>query len=447
MDASQPKRLGDYELLELVGTGAQGQVYRGRCVVAGHAHVKEGEIVAVKVLTRGSGDPKDDARFKRQARILEKLDHPGICRYIDFFIDNEGEWDERKCLVTEFLVGAPLSDRIRRFPRGLPWAEVEQVFVRCLEALCHAAEQNVVHRDLKPSNIYLVENGDAKLIDFGIAREEGGEETSTTGWRGSFDYMAPDFVHMESFRGDEQSDIFSLGICFYMALTGALPFPAFGENAHIGYLQRWQAGEDVRPNFKHGAFRVLTHLKPFVLKSLNPDREERFHTFHEMLEDFRKIRPRLVRHKGKDEYELVEMLGRGGFGEVFKGRRLSDGKFVAIKHLFAGRQSSRFIKEAQLLQKYKHPDIVEYTDFIAIEGIGDDKEFFLIMEYLPGMPGAGLNARIRRSRTGIDAAEATELFIHYLSALQYLHENPRPIIHRDIKPGNLYAPAGEPHKA
>jgi serine/threonine protein kinase len=446
--ANEKRSIGNYELLETLGTGAEGQVYKAKCLKAIEGRVNVGDIVAVKVLTRSpSVDAKEELRFKRQVAILEQLEHPNICKYVDDFIESEGEFDERRCLVMEFIDGQLLTDRLKRYPRGFPWEEVRDLFTQCLEGLAHAAEQGVFHRDLKPSNLIITHDGNAKIIDFGIARQEGGEETSTGGWRGSFDYMAPDFVRQENFRGDEQSDIYSMGIFFYMALTGELPFERFGENAHIGYLNRWKGDDEPRPSFRHKIFRVLTRIKPFVLGCLNVDRDERYKTFREMLEGLSQIKFRVVRHKGVEDYELIDMLGRGGFGEVFKGRQASDGKLVAVKHLFAGRQASRFIKEAQFLQKYNHPDIVRYVDFIKVEGLGDDKEFFLVMEYLPGMPEAALNNRIRKAKTGIEAAEVIELFIHYLSALQFLHENSQPIIHRDIRPGNLYAPLDQSEKA
>ncbi len=445
MAENSNKIIGDYELIALLGDGAQGRVFKARAIT-GSAKVPEGTTVAIKVLTRATADPKEDIRFKRQADILSKLSHPAICHYVDYFIWQEGEFDELKCLVMEFLDGESLSDRIARHRKGLPWEEVYAIFDACISALVHAAEHGVVHRDLKPSNLFITREGAAKVIDFGIARKEGGDETSTGGWKGSFDFMAPDFVNLEGFGGDEVSDVFSLSVCFFQALTGELPFPSLGMNAHIGYLNRWK-GETPQTSFSSDKFRVLLNCRSMVRKGLNPDRDQRYPSFAAMLEDLHKIRYRVVRHHGKEDYELVEVLGRGGFGEVYKGRCVSDGRLVAVKHLFAGRQSSRFIKEARLLQEYKHPDIVDYVDFIEIEGMGDDKEYFLIMEYLPGMPEADLRRRIRLSRTGLDVGEVLELFWHYLRALQYLHENPRPIIHRDIKPGNLYAPIGHPERA
>ncbi|MEI8351825.1 MAG: serine/threonine-protein kinase, partial [bacterium] len=192
-------------------------------------------------------------------------------------------------------------------------------------------------------------------------------------------------------------------------------------------------------------FRVLSNAKPFIAKCVAPRREHRYQTFAAMLEDFRKIRARRIRHKNKDEYELLAVLGRGGFGEVFKARRISDGSLVAVKHLFAEKQSDRFIKEAKILQQYPHPNLCKYVDFMVVEGTAGEKQYFLILEYLEGMPGWTLRTRLKNEGR-LEAAEAMPLFIGYLSALQFLHENSRPIIHRDIKPGNLYAPVGQPDK-
>ncbi|MEI8123531.1 MAG: protein kinase, partial [bacterium] len=337
-------------------------------------------------------------------------------RYRDSFAWHAGEWDEAQCLVMEFLEGEPLSDRLKKANTGLPWSQVEGIFEQCLAGLIHARERGITHRDIKPSNLFITTEGQAKVIDFDIARRDDSGQMSTAGWKGTFDYMAPDFITIPGFRGDELSDIFSLGVCFYQALTGVLPYESLGDSAHIGYLNRWRDGAAPSPSFRPGVFRVLSNAKPFVAKCLAAKREQRYQTFATMLEDFRKIRARRIRHKNKEEYELLAVLGRGGFGEVFKARKISDGSLVAVKHLFAEKQSERFIKEAKILQQYPHPNLCKYVDFMVVEGTAGEKQYFLILEFLEGMPGWTLRTRLKNEGR-LEAAEAMPLFVGYLSAL------------------------------
>ena len=445
MEENDTKQFGEYELLALIGDGAQGRVYKARCVTDAAAHVKQGEVVALKIVHIASEDEKLRLKFVAQAELLRGLSHENIVSYRDCFTWHAGEWDEAQCLVIELLEGETLQECLKKEKSGLPWPQVDEIVRQCLAGLVYAREHGVTHRDIKPSNIFITRDGKAKLIDFDIARQDDSDQKSTAGWKGTFDYMAPDFVSIDEFRGDEVSDIFSMGVCFYEALTGSLPYEPLGDMAHIGYLNRWRNNAAPAPSFRPGVFRVLSNAKQVVAKCLAPKREERYATFASLLEDFGKIRYRRVCHKNKDEYELLAVLGRGGFGEVFKARRVSDGMLVAVKYLFSEKQSERFVKEAKILQQYSHPNLVKYVDFMVLEGTGGEKQFFLVMEYLEGMPGWTLRPRLK-SEGRLAMAEVVPLFRSYLKALQFLHENPRPIIHRDIKPGNLYAPVGQPEK-
>lgn len=455
MDTPQKERIGDYELVGLIGDGAQGRVYKARFAPDPNAPsdsrttiseaLQPGDLVALKVVRITGEDEKLRLKFQEQAYILRRLTHTSIVAYRDCFSWHAGEWDESQCLVMELLEGESLQDRLKKASSGLPWPQVEEIFEQCLAGLIHARERGITHRDIKPSNIFLTVTGQAKLIDFDIARRDDSGQMSTAGFKGTFDYMAPDFITTPGFRGDEVSDIFSLGVCFYQALTGSLPFEALGETAHIGYLNRWRDNANPAPSFRPGVFRVLSNAKAVVARCLSARRDQRYPTFAALLEDFRKIRYRRIRHKNKEEYELLSVLGRGGFGEVFKARRVSDGLLVAVKYLFSEKQSDRFIREAKILQQYSHPNLVKYVDFMVLEGATGEKQFFLVMEFLEGMPGWTLRPRLKNEGK-LEVSEAVPLFSAYLSALQFLHENPKPIIHRDIKPGNLYAPVGQPEK-
>ena len=270
-------------------------------------------------------------------------------------------------------------------------------------------------------------------------------KSKTAGAKGTFDYMAPDFAKDGAFRGDEQSDIFSFGIILHYALTGSLPFPSLGAEANRGYFIRWLGqAPPPAPDFRHPIFRVLNQANHCISRCIHPDRAARFKSFSEVIASFNEIGRRQLKH-ATDTYEFSEWLGKGGFGEVVRARRLRDQRVVAIKRLFGGDQSARFIREAKILRESAHPNLTEYVDFVEAKVRGDEREYYLVLEFLEGMPGAGLRERIKSSSGGLDPVETLQLFARYLDCLDHLHR--KGIIHRDLKPGNLYAPAGQPHLA
>jgi serine/threonine protein kinase len=440
--------LGKYELLEVIGDGAEGRVYKAVCTSNDVPGVAKGELVALKRL-KNTGHDKESQQFRRQTDILRKLNHPNIVSYKDSFVWREKELeDDIHCLVMELLDGEALKTLLERNRAGLPWEQARSILLQTLEALQHASKNGIVHRDLKLSNIYVTRQGIPKLVDFGIARVDDGEATATSsgaGAKGTFDYMAPDFALMHGgFRGDEQSDIFSFGVLLFHTLTGKLPFPALGESADRGYYIRWLGQSPPIAEFRHPVFRVLTHARTCTAKCIETDRKARFQTFDEVMKDFVQIAYRRLKH-GAEAYEFFEWLGKGGFGEVFRARRVSDQREVAVKRLFSSGQSSRFVREAKILRDAAHPHLTEYVDFVEVKLREDEREYYLILEYLDGMPEASLRDRIRSSESGLDAIETLRMFVGYLDCLDHLHKN--GIIHRDIKPGNLYAPANNPQKA
>ncbi|MEI6972013.1 MAG: serine/threonine-protein kinase [bacterium] len=432
--------IGDYELIELVGTGPQGQVYRAQLSPRAGQADAHNPVVALKILTCAGMDQAAAARLERSAGILRTLSHPNIVRYVDSFTLHR-EWDDACCIVTEHLTGETLEVKLLKNACGLPWKTARHIFEQCIEGAIHARGHGIIHRDLKPSNIFVLNDGTAKLIDFDIARWDDATSTGSRRRLGSFDYMAPDFAREDGFQGDELSDIFSLGVAFYQALTGGLPYKKFGPAADAEYLHRWRTGREPALSFLPPVFRVLdSQAVEFFRLAIEPDRSKRFQTFAEMLAAIRNIRCKTV--TGKDTYELEELLGHGGFGEVFRATGVRDGRPVAVKRLFEDMQSRRFIKEARLLQRLHHEHLVEYIDFVDVTGAAATHHFFLVMEMLPGMPGWTLRTRINNSPGGLGLMECLELFSHYLECLQYLHSH--KIVHRDIKPANLYAPDGNP---
>ncbi len=437
---------GDYEIITKLGGGGQGRVFKAKCNVNNHPRLAQDAIICIKELGQVSQDDDTSEKHQERTKTLITLEHPNIVDYIDMFVWSPDEWDEWLYIVLEYLEGETLTERLERYPRGLPLEEVRHIFNDVISALIYARDHGLIHRDLKPSNIFLTRDGKVKIIDFDLARQESAAQKGMTsgGIRGSFDFMAPDFAPdyspSEAFNGDEMSDIFSLGVCIYNALTGRLPYGLGEIKTAIAYTQHWRMGRtDIKLKIPKSFRGVISHTHRFFERALAIERDRRFRTFDDMLEMLHKLRRRIVRRKGGDEYELIEFISEGGFGKVYKGRRRRDSAPVAIKQLKAAAASTRFIKEAKVLQKFAHPQIVQFIDFFEVPG---RDEFFLILEYLDGMPGWSLSRRVKKAPEGLEPKEVAILFTNYLKALDYLHQH--QIIHRDIKPANLYAPPNHP---
>jgi len=207
---------GRYRLVQHIQHGGTGTVYRGE-----HIHV--GRPVAVKVL-RGAlaSETRVAERFAREARIISTLEHPHTLKLFDFgWLD-----DGRPYLVTEFLAGHTLADRLDRGPMSV--SESARITAAVLGSLSEAHDKGIVHRDLKPSNVFLqtTEQGErVRVLDFGIARSRLSTTLTEPGMiMGTPAYMSPE----QSLRDDldGRSDLYSIGAIFFECLTGRPPFVA-----------------------------------------------------------------------------------------------------------------------------------------------------------------------------------------------------------------------------
>ena len=209
------ERLGRYELLEELGRGAMGVVYKAR-------DPQIDRLVAVKVLAPAPGLDAGEAqqhreRFQREARAAGRLAHPNIVT-----IHDVGEDQGRAFLVMEFVEGQTL-DRILRTRRLLPLEEVLTIGEQIASGLEYAHRHGIIHRDVKPANILLTREGVVKVTDFGIARITGSETTQSGQTLGTPSYMSPEQVTGQNLDG--RSDIFSLGTVLYEVLSGEKAFP------------------------------------------------------------------------------------------------------------------------------------------------------------------------------------------------------------------------------
>ena len=207
------------EILELIGRGGMGAVYRAR-------QPDLDRMVAVKILPREiQGDPAFGERFLREARTLAKLNHPNIVAVYDF-----GQIGDLFYFVMEFVDGVTLRDTISA---GKVKPEEALRIIPCLcDALQFAHEEGVIHRDIKPENILLDKRGRVKIADFGLAKLINGnnsDEHNLTGTHqvmGTVKYMAPEQMSTSK-NVDHRADIYSLGVVFYELLTGELPMGWF----------------------------------------------------------------------------------------------------------------------------------------------------------------------------------------------------------------------------
>jgi serine/threonine-protein kinase len=206
--------LGRYRLVERIGEGGMGEVWK-----AHDANLDR--IVAIKMLLRGAlGDAMARERFRREALALSRLSHPGVATVFDF--DTQDGYD---FLVMEYVPGGTLESRLATGP--LPLDRVFHLGTAIADALDNAHRQGVLHRDLKPGNVLLTADGHPKILDFGLALLlTGGMSTGRMTQRGTaigtLPYMAPEQLFGEA--DDARTDVYALGIMLFEMATGRLPF-------------------------------------------------------------------------------------------------------------------------------------------------------------------------------------------------------------------------------
>ena len=240
-------KLGDYEILALIGKGGMASVYQAR-------DVRLGRSVAIKFLSPELA-PDDEARrrFMREARAVSALDHPNICTI--HRIDEAP--DGQLYLVMAHYGGETLRSRLDRGVMAV--GEAIDVAAQVAKGLSHAHAAGIVHGDIKPANIMLTSGGLVKILDFGIAKPLGDEETITrTGLiLGTVAYMAPEQLRGE--RGDGRADVWALAVVLFEMLAGHRPFAAPSLEATATAILNVQPRPvtDLRPDAPHGVAAVI----------------------------------------------------------------------------------------------------------------------------------------------------------------------------------------------
>ena len=253
MDNLIGKKLdGLYEVKELIGSGGMANVYKA-VMLGRNGPVPAGTVVAVKVLRQEyTHDPELVRRFKNESKAISLLNHPNIVEVYDVSVN-----DQLQYIVMEYVDGMTLREYLNERGGKLTSRETVHFISQILKALEHAHANGVVHRDIKPQNIMLLDNGQLRMMDFGIARISRAENQLTGGKAmGSVHYISP-----EQAKGDETdftSDIYSVGVMMYEMLSGHLPFDADDvvEVAIKQISDKPQSLQELAPNVPHGLVEI-----------------------------------------------------------------------------------------------------------------------------------------------------------------------------------------------
>jgi serine/threonine protein kinase len=262
---------GRYEIIEELGVGGMGKVYR--------AHdTKLNEEVALKLIKPEiAADKRTVERFHNEIKIARKISHKNVCRTHD--LHQEGK---TLFLTMEYVRGEDLKSLIHR-TKTLSVGTALSIAHQVAEGLGEAHKLGITHRDLKPENIMIDKDGQAKIMDFGIARSlYSGGITAEGGIIGTPEYMSPEQV--EGKPADPRADIYSLGIILYEMVTGRAPFE--GDTPFsVAYKHRHEAPEEPR-KFNPQLPDALNRL---ILRCMEKNREARYKTAQELLADLEKM--------------------------------------------------------------------------------------------------------------------------------------------------------------
>jgi serine/threonine protein kinase len=308
-DKQTELHIGRFTIQRRLGRGGMGSVYEGHDPALDRR-------VAIKTLTSEAiADAESRGRFEREARAAAKLAHPNIVTV--FELGNFGG-KEKPYIVMEYLEGTDVASVISG-SRGLPLAEALDIVVQLCRALDFAHQKGVVHRDVKPANLRYLDDGQIKIMDFGIARVEGSHQITKSGVMiGTLHYMSPEQIRGEKLDG--RTDIFSAGCILYELLTGVRPFSGESATSILYNIVH----ETPKPVLEKNA-DLPQEVQRVIDRALSKKPEDRFATAGEMAKElekilsvYRKTLPRTTPAHEKSLQELQSLAKESNWREVSK---------------------------------------------------------------------------------------------------------------------------------
>ena len=406
-----------YEIIDILGSGGMGQVYRAR-------RLKLGDEVAIKVMqTAQTAPPEARERFLRESRACAQLRHPNIVGILDFDVDAANQ----PFMVMELLSGPSLREEIE-LESPMPPARVAAILGPVAAALQLAHDRGITHRDLKPANIVVhrYESGERvyKVIDFGLAAmRAASDETRLTDpafFIGTLAYAAP-----EQMRGEDvtaATDVYALGMIAYEMLTGTRPFDA---GNRVTLINQMLTVRPANPATKRAGLSET--IDRAVMRAIDKNPADRWPSVTDFIAALGEaagdaaVDAAPTQNTGLlSRYELGGLVGRGRLGSlIYRGTHRAIGVPVAIRILKRDEQPhwdavrARFLLEART-QQVPHPGLLQVRDFGE-----DDQNVFLVTDFIDGP-----SLRQALAESGAFAwPRASALLAQALDAVAALHRN------------------------